>query len=74
MSAAPRKHNPNFFAREGDGSVRLRIRFEPDEAAIFEEAAGNVPVMTWLHQTLVTEAKRQVQLQRASRLSAPPPE
>lgn len=70
----PRKHSPHFFAREPDGSVRLRIRFEGEEAALFEEAAGDTPVMAWLHRTLVAAAKRQVIEQRRQRPSAPPPE
>jgi hypothetical protein len=70
----PRKHSPHFFAREADGSVRLRLRFEGEEAALFEEAAGDTPVMTWLYRTLSAAAKRQVQEQRRNRPTAPPPE
>jgi hypothetical protein len=69
-----RKHNPAFFERQPDGSVRLRLRFENEEAALFEEAAGDTPVMTWLHRTLVNAAKEQVLEQRRNRPSAPPPE
>ena len=73
-NSKPRRHNPHFFAREADGSVRVRVRFEGDEAALFEEAAGDTPVMQWLHRTLVAAAKDQVLEQRRQRPAAPPPE
>lgn len=69
-----RKHSPHFFARESDGSVRLRIRFEGDEASLFEEAAGDTPLMTWLHRTLTEAAKRQVREQRRRRPAVAPPD
>lgn len=68
------KHNPHFFGREADGSVRLRLRFEPEEAALYEEAAGDTPLMTWLHRTLTEAAKRQVRAQRAQRPPVAPPD
>ena len=61
------KQSPHFFAREDDGSVRLRIRFLPDEASMIEEAAGATPLMTWIHQTLSKNAKDEVARQRESR-------
>lgn len=61
------KQSPHFFAREDDGSVRLRIRFLPDEASLIEEAAGATPLMTWIHQTLSQNAKDEVARQRESR-------
>lgn len=70
----PRRHSPHFFAREADGSVRIRVRFENEEAALFEEAAGDTPVMIWLHRTLTAAAQRQVREQRKNRTPAPPPE
>ena len=70
----PKRHNPNFFNREPDGTVRLRVRFENEEASLFEEAAGDTPVMVWLHRTLVAAAKRQVREQRKNRPKVPPPE
>lgn len=73
MSAA-RKHSPHFFARESDGSVRLRIRFENEEASLFEEAAGETPVMVWLHRTLGEAARRQVKEARSKRSKIAPPE
>jgi hypothetical protein len=68
----PKRHSPHFFAREADGSVRLRIRFENEEAALFEEAAGDTPVMVWLHRTLVEAATRQVK-NRRKKLGVEPP-
>lgn len=70
---APRKHSPHFFNREPDGTVRLRIRLEPEEASLFEEAAGDTPVMLWLHRTLEAAARRQVEKQRAERPKVAPP-
>lgn len=69
-----RKHNPNFFAREADGSVRLRVRFDNEEASLFEEAAGDTPVMVWLHRTLGEAARRQVQRERRRLQKYGPPE
>lgn len=69
-----RKHSPHFFAREADGTVRLRIRFEGEEASLFEEAAGDTPLMTWMHRTLTEAAKRQVKQQRRRRPRVGPPE
>lgn len=71
---ATKKHNPHFFAREPDGSVRLRVRFESDEAAMFEEAAGDTPVMAWMHRTLASAARREVTEARRQRPAFPPPE
>lgn len=65
---ARRRHSPSFFAREPDGSVRLRIRFEGDEASLFEEAAGDTPVMVWLHRTLGEAARKQI---KAARVNQP---
>lgn len=71
---ATRKHSDHFFDREADGTVRLRIRFENDEASLFEEAAGDTPVMLWMHRTLQAAAKRQVREARRSRQQVAPPE
>jgi hypothetical protein len=70
---APRRHNPNFFNREDDGSVRLRLKFDNEMASLFEEAAGKTPVMVWLRRTLETTAKRQVKEQRRLRQQISPP-
>lgn len=68
-----RRHSPHFFAREADGSVRLRIRIESDEASLYEEAAGSMPVMDWLHSTLQDAAERQVREARGKQHVPPPP-
>lgn len=69
----PKKHNPHFFARESDGSVRVRVRFEGEEAALFEEAAGDTPVMVWLHRTLTAAARKEVREARRRQPQVPPP-
>ena len=70
----PRQHNPHFFRREDDGSVRLRLKFDNETASLFEEAAGKTPVMVWLRRTLETTAKRQVKEQQRLRQQISPPE
>lgn len=74
MPNPPRQHSPAFFRREPDGGVRVRVRFDNDEANLFEEAAGETPVMVWLHRTLVAAAKRQIKEQRKQRPKVAPPE
>ncbi len=69
MSAAPRSRN--FFDREPDGSVRLRIRFDSEEADLIEEAAGDTGLLLWLHRTWRAAATRQVDEARRSRPRAP---
>lgn len=69
-----RRHSKHFLAREGDGSVRLRMRFTGEEASLFEEAAGDTPIMMWMHRTLKEAAKRQARAARARRAAIPPPE
>lgn len=75
MSNAARKpqQSPHFFHRESDGSVRLRIRFDGDEASLFEEAAGDTPIMVWIHRTLGEAARRQVKAARETRPRVAPP-
>lgn len=53
----PQRMSPHFFKREGDGSVRLRIRFTPEEAAAIEEAAGETPLLLYIHRVLADRAK-----------------
>lgn len=53
----PRQMSPHFFKREADGSVRLRIRFTPEEAAAIEEAAGETPLLLYIHRVLAERAK-----------------
>ncbi len=78
VSSPPRrlkmaKQSPHFFAREADGSVRLRIRFQSEEASMIEEAAGSTPVMVWLHQTIKDAARLEVEKQREARKNIAPP-
>lgn len=68
-----RQHSKHFLAREGDGSVRLRMRFTGDEASLFEEAAGDTPVMLWIHRALKQAATQQVKADRARRQAMIPP-
>ena len=72
--SSPKQHSKYFLAREDDGSVRLRMRFQGDEAALFEEAAGDTPIMVWIHRTLGETARRQVAAARAKRQPVAPPE
>lgn len=59
-----RQQNPNFLARDDDGSCRLRMRFEGDEAALMEEASGDMPVLDWMHKTLQEGARRDIEARR----------
>jgi len=68
-----RQHSKHFLARDGDGSVRLRMRFTGEEASLFEEAAGDIPVMLWMHRTLKDAAAQQVRASRAERQATIPP-
>ena len=63
-----------FFTRERDGSVRVRMKFTPEEVSMYEEAAGETPVMVWLHQALNRAAQQDVREQRQARAAIPPPE
>lgn len=49
--------SPHFFKREADGSVRLRIRFTAEEAALIEEAAGDTPLLLYIHRVLGERAR-----------------
>lgn len=63
--AAPK--SPHFFDRQEDGSVRLRIRFSAEEAAMYEEAAGSVPLLTWIHSSLNEAAHHDIESHRQTR-------
>lgn len=69
--SAPRNkkplHSPHFFAREPDGSVRLRIRFTAEEASLIEEAAGSTPLMLYIHRVLAKQARFHIQAAREGR-------
>ena len=43
------KPDAHRFARDRDGSVRLRIRFSREEADNIETAADGAPLLEWLH-------------------------
>jgi hypothetical protein len=50
------------------------MRFTGEEASMFEEAAGNTPVMLWMHRVLKDAAAAQIRKERAKRQAVPPPE
>lgn len=60
-------HSAHFFAREPDGSVRLRIRFTSEEASMIEEAAGSTPLMIYLHRVVAGQARFHIQRAREGR-------
>lgn len=49
--------NPHFFRRERDRSVRLRLRLSEEEADLIEEAAGDTPLMLYIHRVLNDRAR-----------------
>ena len=64
------RFNPHFFKREPDGSVRLRMRFTAEEASLIEEAAGDTPLLLYIHRVLADRARyhiREAQKERAKR-------
>jgi hypothetical protein len=63
----PVKLNPHFFKRERDGSVRLRIRFSAEEAALIEEAAADTPVLLYIHRVLGERARHHIAEARTRR-------
>lgn len=69
----PRRQSQHFFTRDNDGSARIRIRFDPEEVALFEEACGTTPIMDWLHETLWEAASAQVETLREARAHISPP-
>ena len=73
MDDDKKPQSPHFFRRQPDGTVRGRITIDPDEADLYEEAAGATPVMTWIHQTLYDTARRQVAEARRDRPQVGPP-
>lgn len=72
QSKPSRRHNPRFLARESDGSARVRMRFLPEEAQLYEEAAGTTPVLDWMHETLRREAEAEVAEARRRRPKVQP--
>jgi hypothetical protein len=59
------KLSAHFFRRERDGSVRLRIRFTPEEAALIEEAAGDTPLLLYIHRVLRHMAHQHIERARS---------
>lgn len=74
MSAPAAKLSPHFFRRDGHGNVQVRLKFRGEEASLFEEAAGDTPVMVWIYRTLNRAAQEQVDRARAARPTIAPPE
>lgn len=66
--------SPHFFHRDGNGSVRVRMRFDDKQASLFEEAAGETPLMVWITRTLEAAATRQVKAARSKLRDLPPPQ
>ena len=65
--------NPNFFDRERDRTVRLRLRFSEEDADLIEEAAGDTPLITYIHRTLREQARYHVRKSREA-MDLPDPE
>lgn len=59
--------NPYFFRREKDGTVRVRLRFTAQEAAVIEEGAGEVPVVDYLYRIINRTAARDAGLAQRKR-------
>lgn len=72
MPQPHKQPSKRFFERSPDGGVRLRIRFNSDQASMMEEAAGDEPVMDWLHRTLEEAARTDVRAARARRSKVRP--
>lgn len=69
------KLNPHFFRREEDRSVRLRLRLSEEEADLIEEAAGDTPLMLYIHRVLNDRARFHIKKSReAMQLPGPPDE
>jgi hypothetical protein len=61
---APKQLSPHFFRREADGSVRVRIRFTAEEAAVIEEGAGDTPLLLYIHRVLNDRARYHIRKRR----------
>jgi len=72
-SAAGKPKPLRFFVRLADGSVRLRIRFTAEEADLIEQAAGDTPLLEWLHRVINQAAYEKVQENRRALASIGPP-
>jgi hypothetical protein len=74
MSSRKTQHSLHFFAREPDGSVRLRIRFDGEDASLIEEAAGEVPLIEYVRDAVNEKAREDVLEARRRRPPVAPPE
>lgn len=63
----PNPPSPHFFRRQSDGSVRVRLKFTPDEADVIEEAAGRTPLVRYIHQVINESALRDAESAREER-------
>lgn len=68
------KPNPHFFQRERDRSVRLRLRFTEEEADLIEEAAGDTPLVAYIHRVLRDRAKYHITQSRRGMNLPPDPQ
>lgn len=62
--------NPHFFRRDKDGAARVRIRFAPDEVALIEDAAGETPLLLFLHRIIGHECREQLVKREQARRAA----
>lgn len=58
------KMSPHFFRREADRSVRLRLRLSEEEADLIEEAAGDTPLLLYMHRVLQDRARYHIKKSR----------
>lgn len=54
---AKQQPSANQFRRDPNGTVRIRMRFGPEEADLIEEAAGDTPLVTYMKRVLLERAK-----------------
>lgn len=73
MTTTPTKPT-GFFERDREGRAVVRLKFKPEEASLFEEAAGTTPVIVWLYQALNRVAQEDLEEQRLAKAVIPPPE
>ena len=63
----------NFFKRDDDRSVRLRIRFSEEEADAIEMGAGKTPLILYIKRVLADAARRHAEQSR-EQMALPNPE
>lgn len=62
-----RKLSRHFFRRDDNGTVRIRMRFSADEASLIEEAAGDTPLIVYMHRVLMDRARIHAEKARKER-------